>query len=70
MPADEAADLLNFAFGQEEEDRLFDRWIQFAQNTMSFDEFKQQLKPPKLPSEDTLKDVANIIDSVAKEQSD
>lgn len=45
MPAEEGISLLTFALEKEEEDKLYSRWIGFAQYEVSFEEFKRKLKP-------------------------
>lgn len=67
MDADDSVALLNFAFDTEQEDKLFQRWIPMAQNVMSFDDFKRELKPAQFePVDKTLTDVANILDSMQR----
>ena len=39
---------MTFAMEKEEEDKLFSRWVGLAQYEVSFEEFKQQLKPVKM----------------------
>lgn len=63
MPADEGARFLLFVMSREEDERIFQRWLMF-QNEMSFDDFKEQLKPKRMKSEkEVLKDVESILKS-------
>lgn len=53
---------MEYAIGQNTEDKLFARWIAGAQNFMSFAEFKRQLEPPKFKDEDELvEDIASFM---------
>lgn len=62
MPGDEAARLLLYAKEREEEAMLFQRWIMQAQYEMSFEDFKEQLRPKPVKSEKAiLSDVENIM---------
>ena len=46
---------------------LFDRWVQGAQYTVSFDEFKASLhRPPDRPAEEILEDVGTILQAFEK----
>lgn len=53
---------------EQETDRLlFDRWVQGAQYTMSFDAFKASLhRPPDRPAEEILEDVGTILQAFEK----
>lgn len=62
MELDEALSLIEYAFAQQEEELLFNRWIHDVQFHMSFEEFKEQLKPkPIKAEEEILDDVKEII---------
>lgn len=63
MPADEGVAFLLFAMDKEEEAMLFQRWLVSAQFEMSFDEFKEKLKPKIVDDRKTLQDVENIMKS-------
>ena len=61
MDAEEGTALISHAFELEEEDRLFQRWINGYQ-TMSFSDFKAAvIRPPEKPTAEILDDVANIM---------
>lgn len=63
MPADEGARFLLFVMRREEDERIFQRWLMF-QTEISFDDFKEQLKPKRMKSEkEVLKDVESILKS-------
>lgn len=67
MPAADGLALLEYAMEQETDRLLFDRWIQGAQYSVSFDEFKASLhRPPDRPTEDILEDVGNILQAFEK----
>lgn len=54
--------LLNYAARQAEEEKLFARWCAGPQFSMSFNEFKQSLTPPKfMPEEALMEDIAQIM---------
>ena len=54
-------DLLLYAMEAEENDRLFQRWINGYQN-MDFDAFRAELAPkPDKPTEEILEDVGDIL---------
>ena len=65
MPADEGMAFLRFISDKDEESLLFQRWIVSAQFEMSFDEFKEKLKPkPMKDDEEILQDVEDILRSL------
>ena len=67
MPAADGLALLEYAMEQETDRLLFDRWVQGAQYSVSFDEFKASLrKTPDRPAEDILEDVGNILQAFEK----
>ena len=54
-------DLLLYAMEAEENDRLFQRWINGYQH-MGFDAFRAELTPkPDKPTEEILEDVGDIL---------
>ena len=61
--------LLEYALEQEENRQIFERWVQGAQYSVSFEDFKNSLKKP-LPrkTEDILQDVENILHCFEKER--
>lgn len=62
MDLEDALDLIEYAYHQREEELLYQRWIHDIQFQMSFDEFKQKLKPPVLkPDEEILSEVRDIL---------
>lgn len=62
MEADEGLSLLLYALEQEEDALLFNRWVNGLQYSISFDEFKQKLKPVRQKSEkEILADVKHIL---------
>ena len=68
MDAGTGIQLLEHALKKEEEDLLFSRWIQGAQYTMSFDDFKASLTRRDKPTEEVLADVDNIMEAFEKER--
>lgn len=65
LPADEGISLLEFAFEQEQNDKLYLRWVQSLQYSMSFDDFKNQLKPATFKrDEEVFADVEKILNGV------
>lgn len=61
MPVEEGLSFISFAFEQEEDSLLFQRWINGYQS-IGFAEFKAELKPkPQKPDEEILKDVESIM---------
>ena len=64
MSADEGIPLLVYALEKEEDDRIFLRWVQAAQTVMSFDAFKESLRPKsKKTDKEVLDDVEHILTS-------
>ncbi len=62
LPAADGIRLLEYARVQNNEERLFLRWIQDAQYSMGFDEFRQALTPVQFEDEAALMaDVKNIL---------
>lgn len=62
MDAELGASLLLRAMELEEDAQIFQRWIQQAQYTVSFDDFKSSLhRPLPKPTEEVLEDVGNIL---------
>jgi hypothetical protein len=71
LEIEEAFSLIEYAFKQQEEELLFQRWIHEIQLHMGFEEFKQKLKPKKIKKdEEILKDVKEILNTFNKEVSD
>ena len=67
MPAEDGIALLDYALEPETDRLLFDRWVQGAQYTVSFDEFKASLyRPPERPADEILEDVGNILQAFEK----
>lgn len=63
MDAEEGIDLLLYAMEAEENDRLFQRWVNGYQH-MSFSAFRDELTPkPDRPTEEILEDVGSILNS-------
>ena len=62
MSLEEGLSLISFAFEQEEDSLLFQRWVNGAQYQMSFDEFKAQLIPkPQKSEKEIFDDVEKIM---------
>lgn len=72
MPVDDGISLLAFAFDKEDEDKLFARWVGFAQYEVSFDEFKRKLKPVKVDEKATIEQLDELMGKTVwqKEPSD
>ena len=69
MDAEAGITLLEYALEQEEDQRLFERWVQDAQYSMSFESFKESLKKRPAKSEKAvLEDVENILCAFEKER--
>lgn len=65
MPASDGAQLLEYGFQQELDSKLFARWVAGPQFSLSFDEFKRQLMPPKFKrDEDVLDDTRKIMEAM------
>jgi len=57
---EEALSLIDYAYQKQEEELIFLRWIPYQH--ISFEEFRAQIKPKKIKSdEEILKDVKDII---------
>lgn len=64
MPADEGIELVLFAKKQEDDVLLYQRWLTGAQYEMSFDAFKETLKPKAIKDDDeVIKDAESILTS-------
>ncbi len=62
MDYEDAISLIDFAVEKDIEEILFHRWIHDLQFQMSFDEFKQKLKPQKLRDDkEILAEVKDIL---------
>lgn len=64
MPAEKGADFLLYVKNKEEEELLYQRWIVQSQFVMSFDEFRNRLKPAIINEEEILRDVESILKSM------
>ncbi len=62
MPVDDGISLLAYAFSTEEDDKLFARWVGFAQYDVSFEEFKRQLKPVTVNEKKTLETLDELME--------
>lgn len=62
MPVSDGIALLAFAFEKESEDKLFQRWIGFAQYEVSFEEFKKNLRPAKVDEKKTLEKIDELME--------
>lgn len=68
MEPEEALAFIRFLKDEDLEDKLFQRWCAGPQFEMSFEEFKNKLKPvPIVPDEAILDDVYGIIESIGGE---
>lgn len=61
LPIGEALSLIQFACEKQEEELLFSRWVNGPQFQMSFDEFKQKLKPPQFKKDEEILDEVKQI---------
>lgn len=61
MPIDDGISLLAFGFEKEDDDKLFARWVGFAQYEVSFDDFKRKLKPARVDEEKTLERIDELM---------
>ena len=61
MPLNEGISLLAYAFEKEEDDKLYARWVGFAQYEVSFEEFKQKLMPVRVDEKETLKEIDELM---------
>lgn len=65
LPASDGIGLILYALDKENDEKLFQRWIESAQYEMSFEEFKQRLKPAQFKSdEEVFADVENILNTM------
>ena len=62
MPVDDGISLLTFAFDKEDEDKLYARWVGFAQYEVSFEEFKRKLMPVKVDEKKTLEKLDELME--------
>ena len=61
MPLDDGISLLAYAFEAEENDKLYARWIGFAQYEVSFEEFKRNLMPVRVNEKETLEEIDELM---------
>lgn len=61
MPIDDGISLLAFGLEKEDDDKLFARWVGFAQYEVSFDDFKRKLKPVRVDEEKTLERIDELM---------
>lgn len=60
LDLEEALSFIDFAYEKQTEELIFQRWIPYQH--ISYDEFKAQIKPPVIKSdEEILNDVKDII---------
>lgn len=66
LPAASAVRLLKLIEEKNADDMLFQRWCVYAQNIMSFDEFKEKLKPKAFrPESELMADTEKILNAAA-----
>lgn len=69
MDVESGMSLLEYAMEQEADRMIFARWIQGAQYSQSFEQFKAALRPPEMkPTEVVLEDVGNILQAFEQER--
>lgn len=70
MPAEDGLALLLHAIEQEENDRIFSRWVCGPQYQVSFEEFKKALMRKKTvkSTKEILQDVENIMEAFEQER--
>lgn len=69
MDMEAGMSLLEYAMEQEADRMIFARWIQGAQYSQSFEQFKAALRPPEMkPTEVVLEDVGNILQAFEQER--
>ena len=68
MPVYDGISLLSYAFGKEEDDMLYSRWVGLAQYEVSFEEFKRNLAPVRIDEKKTLEKVDKLMETIAWEQ--
>ena len=59
---------MSYAFGKEEDDMLYSRWVGLAQYEVSFEEFKRNLAPVRIDEKKTLEKVDKLMETIAWEQ--
>lgn len=52
---------MTYAFEKETDDKIFARWVGFAQYDVSFEEFKRQLQPVKVDEKKTIKQLDELM---------
>ena len=62
MPVSDGVPFLLYAFEQEEEDKLFQRWVAGPQLQYGYDEFKNLLKPVEINEKATFEKLDAIMD--------
>ena len=62
MPAADGISLLTYAFEKETDDKLFARWIGFAQYDVGFEEFKRSLQPVVVDEKKTMDRLDELMD--------
>lgn len=62
--------LLAFAFEKEDEEKLFARWVGFAQYELSFEDFKRKLKPVKVDEKKTLERLDDLMSRTSWKKED
>lgn len=73
MDANAGVALLEFAFEREEDEKLFERWVQREQYSISFTAYKEELKKAQKQmsvksTKEILDDVENILNSFEKKR--
>lgn len=63
LPAEAGISLFTFAFEKEEDEKLFSRWVGYAQYEISFEEFKRRLQPVRVDEKKTLAEIDRLMDS-------
>ena len=62
MPVDDGISLLTYAFEKEDDDKIFARWVGFAQYEVGFEEFKRRLKPAKVDEKKTIERIDDLME--------
>lgn len=62
MPVSDGISLLTYALEKESDDKIFARWIGFAQYEVGFDEFKRNLQPKVINEKKTLEKLDELMD--------
>ena len=65
MPVDDGISLLTYAFEKEDEDKIFARWVGFAQYEVGFEEFKRRLTPAKVDEKKTIERIDELMEKTA-----